>query len=98
MLILIHPLRWVHGICRINNMDGMETMDPGMASLMGSPQDVQDHPVDNLAARGGMPLAQSGTTPLSNEELAEGMQSGHTGDVAKKLGSKYKVSKSKKKR
>jgi len=79
-------------------MNGDDMMDPGMSSLMGSPIDPSSHPANNLAPKDAMPLGQSGTTNLSAEELAEGMQAGHTGDVAKKLGSKYKVNKASEKK
>jgi hypothetical protein len=60
--------------------------------MMGSPQDPADHPANNLASNNQVPLQNSGQS-----FAAQAMDVAHTGDIAKKLGSKYKVSKGRKK-
>ena len=62
--------------------------------MMGSPQDPNDHPADNLAKINQVPLQNSGQSFAA--EAMKSLPEGHTGDLAKHLGSKFKVSKKKK--
>jgi hypothetical protein len=60
--------------------DPRAQMDPNYSHMMGSPQDPGEHPANNL--------------PDGQSFAAQAMESKdiqHTGDLAKRLGSKYKV-------